>query len=138
MPSENTFCSQLAELNSRSRWYSTQNWHLPFAYIGVSSVLVGMIADKIPAILPWASLFAGILGIFTLAHMCTIQDGIKRAVSAIQFVESELKIKQTAQYKAFVHLFPMMSIVVLGIAAHFIMSWASFSGNIIIQQIAAK
>ena len=130
MPSEDTFCSQLAQLNTRSRWYSAQNWHLPFAYIGVTSVLVGTITDKIPAVLPWASLFAGILGVVTLVHMCAIQDGIKRSVSAVQCVEQKLKMKQTAKYKPFVHLFPMMSIVVLGIVAYFIMSWACFTGRI--------
>jgi len=130
MPSEDILCSQLAELNTRSRWYSAQNWHLPFAYIGVTSILVGTIADKIPPVLPWASLFAGILGILRLVHMCAIQDGIRRSVSAIQCVECKLELEKTAQYKPFMHLFPMMSIVVLGIVAYFIMSWASFSGRI--------
>lgn len=130
MPSENILCSQLTELNMRSRWYSAQNWHLPFAYIGVTSILVGTIADKIPDILPWASLFAGIIGIFTLVHMCAIQDGIRRAVNAIQCIECKLELEKTALYKPFVHLFPMMSIVILGIVVYFIMSWALFNGRI--------
>jgi hypothetical protein len=50
------------QLNLRSRWYTTQLWAIPFAYVG----LAGLGLDKIPKwTYPWNSLGFGFLALLS-------------------------------------------------------------------------
>ena len=136
MSHESVLCTQLNELNARSRWYSSQGWHVPYAYIGVSSILVGTIADKMPTLLPWASLFASIFGILTLMHMCKIRKGTKRAVNCLQKVEEELKLEITAQLSP--NVSHLVIIIVLGMIAYLILTYALLSGKFNLQSAKSQ
>lgn len=71
---------QLSELNNRSRWYTAQLWHIPFAYLGVLIIAIGQVVDKKPLYLPHVLLLGAFFGVCVLCNMWGLLDGIKRAV----------------------------------------------------------
>ncbi len=93
--------SQLSELNTRARWYSSQLWHVPFAYLGVTGVVLGNLGEKSSYQLSLGLLCAGIFGILVSIHLFGIMDGEKRAVNNLQKVERELRLESTVKYKPF-------------------------------------
>ncbi|AUM14703.1 hypothetical protein [Ketobacter alkanivorans] len=90
---------QLTELNNRSRWYSSQLWQLPFAYLGVTGLLFGGVAGG--ELFEWLILCLVVFlsGPFVIEHMSNIADGERRAVKNLIAVEDKLGIPNTAQYK---------------------------------------
>ncbi|MEW8385338.1 MAG: hypothetical protein AB2704_26055 [Candidatus Thiodiazotropha taylori] len=90
---------QLTELNNRGRWYSSQLWQVPFAYLGITGLLLSQIklAETQTFILIVVSV--AFLGAFVIAHMNGIADGEKRAVKDLQNTETSLGIPQTALYR---------------------------------------
>ena len=101
--------TQLVELNSRSRWYSSQNWQVPFAYVGIISIFIPTILEKKPEWFGWATFFAGILGVLVQIHMFVVLQSIKRVVLNIQAIERTLGLEVTAKYNPFPHYFPIFS-----------------------------
>lgn len=90
---------QLQELNERARWYSSQIWQIPFAFLGIAALIIGAAIDKSNTVLGLASLMVFGLGIAVLTHMHGLADAEKRAVLNIQKIEEQLHLEQTAQYK---------------------------------------
>jgi hypothetical protein len=90
---------QLTELNNRSRWYSTQLWTVPFAYLGVSAVILnGILRDAGEFLCP--ALFAcGLIGVFVVWHITKIRDGEKSAVENLEKLEVSLRLARTATDK---------------------------------------
>jgi hypothetical protein len=93
---------QLKELNNRSRWYSGQLWHVPFAYFG----LVVLIANqnfrstgRYDAFIALAS--SAVLGMFVLWHMRAIRDGEHRAIENLRRVEEDLGFAPTVELKGY-------------------------------------
>ena len=92
--------AQLAELNERSRMYTTQIWQLPLAYIGIVGLGVGQfdVSGGETIFLRMGLWYAAGVGIFVLWHLLSIADGVKRAVEHIQGVEWQLGLERTAKY----------------------------------------
>ncbi|MEO5956044.1 MAG: hypothetical protein ABIR36_10195 [Nitrospiraceae bacterium] len=101
-PTSDALGTQLTELNNRSRWYSTQLWTVPFAYLGVSALAItGFLKDTQDQL--WLVLFAGALvGGFVIWHMEGIRDGEKRAVENLKNLESQLHLVPTVEYKRYI------------------------------------
>ena len=91
---DESLIAQLAELNSRSRWYSSQLWQVPFAYLGITGVVIAGLVDK-NSILVLGLIATGLFGICVLVHMYGMKDGERRAVQNLQKIERELKLEPT-------------------------------------------
>jgi|CXWL01.1.fsa_nt_gi hypothetical protein len=76
------------ELNQRSRWYSSQLWYVPFAYIGI----VGLGVEKVHNLPhPLGNLAYLMLAFFSLAvfvHVSSLKFYERRAVLCMQKFES--------------------------------------------------
>ena len=107
---------QLAELNARSRAYTTQLWQVPFAYIGILSVAIGQVLDKKPVVLPIVCLAGAVGGICVVIQMYALLEGSGRAVTNINDVERQLGLLETAQHKPYLHVIPLFLIVLLNVA----------------------
>ena len=116
-PSNDSLNNQLNELNNRSRWYSTQLWAVPFAYLGVSSVAIFGVLDKAEKYLWSVFLVCALLGAFVIWHMFKIKDGEKRAVENLIEIENLLKLNPSAEYKDYIiPFFVAVWIFVIGFA----------------------
>lgn len=102
---------QLTELNSRSRWYSSQLWQLPFAYLGLTAVTVVQLVDK-KEVLPYGLITASVVGILSFVHLLFMQNGNNRAVESLREVEGSLNLKPTAEVKPF-YEWPFLLMLVL-------------------------
>jgi hypothetical protein len=80
----------LVELNKRSRWYSSELWQVPFAYLGLSGALIMSVVEKQPSYLCLAFLASTIFGIFVLIHMHRIRKNERRSIDNIEAVEAAL------------------------------------------------
>lgn len=92
---------QLKELNNRSRWYSGQLWHIPFAYFGVVAITISNVIAKQPSHIGAVLVACGMVGLFVFWHMWLIKDGEKRAVENLRQVEIDLCLKPTVEYKGY-------------------------------------
>ncbi|MBA7676827.1 hypothetical protein ES703_85072 [subsurface metagenome] len=78
---------QYDQLNQRSRWYTKQIWHVPFAFIAIISLGIGKI-DDIPERLKTVALL--ILSLFSLAafvNVTALKYYERRAVRGMQQLE---------------------------------------------------
>ncbi|MBU4480558.1 hypothetical protein KKG48_03925 [Patescibacteria group bacterium] len=114
-PKVESLIAQLAELNSRSRWYSSQLWQVPFAYLGIAGVVLARLADK-NSIFGLGLIATGLFGIFVSIHMYGMQNGERRAVRNLQKIEKELKLEPTAECKHKTYVLPLqiaMTLVII-------------------------
>ena len=124
MPNPDSLRVQFVELHTRSRWYSTQLWHVPFALFGVTGIVVAQVAARAVHLLPAVFFSAAILGAFVLWHMAGLMDGEKRAVENLQNTERLLALPPTAKYKPANYVVPLMLSVVVAEVAF--LSFGSF------------
>lgn len=86
---DNKWNMKYEQLNQRSRWYSSQLWYIPFAYVGI----VGIGLEKMLKLpYPLNSLGLILLGIFSISvfvHVSTIKFYERRAVRSMQNMEKE-------------------------------------------------
>lgn len=86
--SDDKWNTQYEQLNERSRWYSSQLWYIPFAYVGI----VGLGIEKIQSLPhPLDTLAYLMLSIFSFAvyvHVVSLKFYERRAVRAIQAMEN--------------------------------------------------
>jgi len=113
-PDEESLRVQLSELNNRSRWYSAQSWHIPFAYFGILLITASQIHDKAPCLLPFFLIFMGIFGILVLWHMCGIINGAERAVKNLKNTEKLLNLPETAQLRRG-YVIPLFIALIIGV-----------------------
>lgn len=77
------------QLNERSRWYTSQLWYIPFAFVA----LVGLAVDKVLALpTPLQGLALALLALLSFAtfvQMAAIKRYERRAVRAMQRLEKE-------------------------------------------------
>ena len=88
---------QLAELNKRGRWYSSELWHVPFAYLTLSGILIAQIADKWEQYVPPALIVSGVFGVFVAEHMRRLRRSEQRAIQNLIDTEKALNLPVTAQ-----------------------------------------
>jgi len=98
---EETVREQLAHLNERSRWYSTQLWQIPFAYLGISGVAIASLNEPSPATLVAGGLAAGMFGALVFWHSCLIKRSECRAIRMLQCIEAQLGLPTCQQAKHF-------------------------------------
>ena len=83
--------TRYVQLNERSRWYTSQLWYVPFAYLG----LVGLGLKEILALDPLPKLFAlTVLGMLSLAifvQVCSGKYFERRAVQTMKDMEDKKK-----------------------------------------------
>ncbi len=87
---KNILIQQLSELNSRSRWYTSRLWQVPFAYLGLTGLVLVNLADKSALGLSLGFIVSAIFGVLVLVHIYGVRDGEKRAVKNLQDIESLL------------------------------------------------
>ena len=91
--------AQLHELNDRSRMYNSQIWQVPFAYFGLTILVISTIMNNASTYIFMFSLIVEIsLGVAVIIHMVGLQDGINRAVSNLKIVESKMGLENTVKY----------------------------------------
>ena len=110
-PADNLRC-QLEQLNERSRWYATQLWQLPLAYLGLAGVGIAGVLEKAQDKLPWLLLVICLTGYAILFHAFGLHGGIRRAVRNIRAVEGQLQLTKTAGYYP-LYTFPLQLLVLL-------------------------
>lgn len=110
---------QLAELNSRSRLYSSQLWQLPFAYLGLTGIVLAGFADNTSLRLAVALFACGIFGLCVVFHMCGMRDGERRAVDDLQEIEGKLYLEETAEYKPLLYVVPLQVAVIGAMIVYF-------------------
>jgi hypothetical protein len=98
-PEHDALIVQLTELNNRSRWYTAQLWHIPFAYFGILVVALAQIKTNKTSYFSYILLFIGFFGCFALWHMYGLINGVERAVRELQKIENQLNLRQTAQFR---------------------------------------
>ena len=84
---ETALLAQLTELNNRSRWYSSQLWQIPFAYLGLTVVMLAALHDACAGTRAIASIASALIGICVLFHTHKIKGGEKRAINNLRAVE---------------------------------------------------
>lgn len=88
-------CVQLEELNNRSRFYSSQAWQVPFAYLALAAISVASVAEHRAHFLPLALVGAALLGSWVAVHLRYVRNGIERAVEHTKTVEDDLGLNRT-------------------------------------------
>ena len=112
--------AQLAELNFRSRWYSSQLWQIPFAYLGITCVVLAGLANKNPKTLAFGLIAAGLFGICVSIHMYGMRNGEHRAVRNLQEIETALKLEPTVEYMPGTYVVPLQLAVILATIVYLI------------------
>jgi len=64
----------VTELNNRGRWYSTEIWHVAFAYIGITAIVIGQVINKRPDYLSYVFAANAVLGLFVVWHMTRLRS----------------------------------------------------------------
>jgi hypothetical protein len=86
--SEDNWGNKYDQLNQRSRWYSSQLWYVPFAYIG----LVGLGLEKIDKLQPpldsLAYLTLALFSVGVFVHIKSLKYYERRAVESLRELES--------------------------------------------------
>jgi hypothetical protein len=114
-----TLRTQLKELNTRSRWYTTQLWQVPIAFIGIVGITVSRLPDETmrrPVLI-----ILGLLGIAVLIHMYNCHNRTQRTVQALARIEESLGLEDRATYTGRGSI--SLVLMVLGITA--IAFWAA-------------
>jgi len=89
---------QLSQLNERCRWYSSQLWQIPFAFLTLLALTTGTVIEKTKLAIGLTLLVVGCIGIAVIFHMRGLSDGERRAVLNLQKIEDRLYLEQTALY----------------------------------------
>lgn len=110
---------QLTELNNRSRWYSAELWQIPFAYLGLTGLIIVQIANKKPEFLGYTLISAAVFGIFVIIHMCKIRKNEIRAVKHLQKTEAELYLSPTTKLGSGLKIFQITIILAVFVYAIF-------------------
>jgi len=109
---DNKWNAQYNELNQRSRWYSSQLWYVPFAYI----VIIGLGVEKISRLhKPLDSLAYLLICVFSFAvfvHIVSLKFYERRAVRAMQEMEDPVSSGGgSAWYMSFFSYMKVMLII---------------------------
>jgi len=85
----------LIELNNRSRWYSSQLWQIPFAYLGLTALAVGQVASKASEtnsdmeVLRYVLMGSAFFGLLAILHSILALVAERRTVEKLREVEEQ-------------------------------------------------
>jgi hypothetical protein len=88
---EKTWNTRYEQLNGRVRWYASQLWYIPFAYVGLLGIGINNISKLS---YPLANIGYALLGLFSLAvfvHISSLKYYERRAVRSLQRMEKEIE-----------------------------------------------
>jgi len=96
-PTPETLHVQLTELNNRSRWYCSQLWQIPFAYVGICGITIGSILSSSNTLHPGSylgvvSVVLAVIGMLITGHVFAIMKLQDMAIEKLQDVEKSLGI----------------------------------------------
>jgi len=95
LPEMDSLRCQLTELNARSRWYSTEIWQIPFAYVGVTGLFIAQVASRGESYLGIAFAVSAGFGVFVVVHVFQIRHREQRAIQFLQSTEKALGLPVT-------------------------------------------
>lgn len=104
--------AQLEQLNARSQKYVAQLWQVPFAYLAVGGVALGLAAGKEATWLGELLILYGVIGCFVVVHMCEISKLVRKAVTDIEMQEKSLELRPTAKWMKGLSLLVLTGLVV--------------------------
>jgi hypothetical protein len=110
-PEADSLRVQLTEMNNRGRWYSSELWQVPFAFLGVTGLIITQVADKGIVFLGVAFGASALFGVFVLIHMFRIRTSEIRAIKHLQDTEEALHLPPTAKTRGGVKIFQVAMIV---------------------------
>lgn len=84
----------LVELNNRTRWYSTEIWHVAFAYIGITALAIGQVIDKKLEYLPYMFAASAALGLFVVWHMTRLRRSEQRNIHNLARIEEKFGVPE--------------------------------------------
>lgn len=112
---ENSKWEKLYEqINQRSRWYSSQIWYIPFAFIGLTGIILGNIAKFDSPLKTTIYFILCFLSISVFVHVASLKYHERRSVSALKKLESELlniSGRGTIWYMSFVNYIKMLTMI---------------------------
>jgi hypothetical protein len=129
-PDKDSLQRQLTELNSRARWYSSQLWQVPFAYLGLSGLTIANAAGKTLLYMPFIFWTCAVFGLLVFIHTVGMRDGERRAVKNLQRTEEALHLSQTAQYKPS-YVVPLQIAIILAVLIYAVsgfLAWRDVHG----------
>ena len=103
----------LIELNNRTRWYSTEIWHVAFAFIGITAIAIGQVIDKKPDYLAYVFAASAVLGLFVVWHMTRLRRSEQRNIHNLARIEEELGLPKPNQAKTNPLPKPFQSAIIL-------------------------
>lgn len=109
--------AELTELNNRSRWYSSQLWQIPFAYLGLSAIAIGQTAEKSKDHLGAVVAASAAFGVLVLFHAVGAWRSENRVVHALIYVEKQLGLPENFRARHSFTALPMVLGVVMAVVA---------------------
>jgi len=122
---DKTINTLLTEANNRSRWYSSQLWQLPFAYIGGTAVTIAQfmeIKDGHFEYLDIVVSLSAILGGIVCWHMLKVRAAKRRAIYLLIHLEEQSGL--TKKYRAQQGKVALPMIIATFVATFFYANWA--------------
>jgi hypothetical protein len=120
---EKAMLVQLTELNNRSRWYSSELWQVPFAYLGLTGLIIGQVANKAHAYLPPVLFVSGLFGVFVFIHMESIREYEQTAIAKLRKIEEDLRLGEPVITKSGLKTFEWLiifAVVIYYLAAYYL------------------
>lgn len=78
------------QLNLRSRWYSSQLWYVPFAYVAIAGLFLKEIANLSDEVKSFGYLFFSAFSLAVYVHVLSLKYHERRAVAKMQDIEREI------------------------------------------------
>lgn len=78
------------QLNLRSRWYSSQLWYVPFAYVGIVGLFLKEIATSNNEVKSFGYLFLAAFSLAVYVHVLSLKYYERRAVAKMQKIEEKI------------------------------------------------
>ena len=86
--SDDKWNTQYDQLNQRSRWYSSQLWYVPFAYVGIVGVGIEKVNSLTDPLDNLAYLMLSVFSVGVYVHVVSLKFYERRAVRAMQTMEN--------------------------------------------------
>ncbi len=112
---------QYTEVNAKSRWYASQTWQVPFAYIALVGLMAGSFKDDNNlTTLGLALKVSAFLGIPIIIHLIAISIRIKDLVGDLNRIEEDLSLPSRSKNIVWIHgsviIFFIVSLIIFYLA----------------------